>query len=346
MSIDFSGGLDSSREFVLADCPTTEGMRDSVNLWVFDDRGELCLPRLFVEAVAPQWESHDLSINVALADGRVLTVRDRGARHSPLDAQGRAAVLGAGPLAFRCTEPFRRWRADFEGRARLSTTERQLAGEDSGAAVQVALALHIDTEMAAPPWVQGTLLPDAARALASSDEAALLGGQRHEQLFRARGELRVGEQVHQFTGSGLRVRRQGVRSVAAFRGHCWQSALFPDGRGFGYIAYPPRPDGKPAFSEGYIFHGDGELIPARVVKAPWLHSLCPAGDDVSLVLETARGRVEIAGETAMSTFVTPSPGMPAGFPVVQQAGVRYQWNGEQTWGLMERSSPGDQLGLA
>ena len=73
-----------------------------------------------------------------------------------------------------------------------------------------------------------------------------------------------------FTGTGLRIRRQGVRKLEGFWGHCWQSALFPSGRAFGYIAYPPRPDGEPTYNEGYIFSGDGELVPARVVEAPWL----------------------------------------------------------------------------
>ena len=31
-----------------------------------------------------------------------------------------------------------------------------------------------------------------------------------------------------------RVRRQGVRRLAAFRGHAWESALFPSGRAFGH----------------------------------------------------------------------------------------------------------------
>ena len=61
-----------------------------------------------------------------------------------------------------------------------------------------------------------------------------------------------------------------MRKLAGFWGHCWQSALFPSGRAFGYIAYPPRPDGQPTFNEGYLFDGDGGLIPARVVEAPWL----------------------------------------------------------------------------
>ena len=73
--------------------------------------------------------------------------------------------------------------------------------------------------------------------------------------------------------------------------------MFPSGRGFGYIAYPPRPDGEPAFNEGYVFSGDGALIPARVVEAPWLRRLQPLGEDVSLVLETADGTVRIAGSS-------------------------------------------------
>jgi hypothetical protein len=90
-------------------------------------------------------------------------------------------------------------------------------------------------------------------------------------------------------------------------GHCWQSALFPSGRAFGYIAYPPRPDGQPTFNEGYLFAGDGELIPARVVEAPWLTKLQPLGEDVSVVLQTADGTVRIEGETVVSTHDITEP---------------------------------------
>jgi hypothetical protein len=94
-----------------------------------------------------------------------------------------------------------------------------------------------------------------------------MGGARYEQLFRATGTVKVGDDEHDFSGTGLRIRRQGVRKLAGFWGHAWQSALFPSGRAFGYIAYPPRPDGEPTFNEGYIFLRDGGLIPARVVEA-------------------------------------------------------------------------------
>ena len=91
-------------------------------------------------------------------------------------------------------------------------------------------------------------------------------------------------------GGGLRIRRTGVRQLAAFRGHAWQSAVFPSGRAFGCLLYPPRTDGKSTFNEGYLFEGDGELVPARVVQAPWLGDLRPSGEDVSVTLETVDGR--------------------------------------------------------
>jgi len=33
----------------------------------------------------------------------------------------------------------------------------------------------------------------------------------------------------------------------------------------------------------------------------------------------------------------------ASFPALQQAGVRYRWDGEEAFGMLERSNPLDQL---
>ena len=92
----------------------------------------------------------------------------------------------------------------------------------------------------------------------------------------ATGTLVVGDE--QFTNRRQRAPHPSRRASAdsrAFRGHCWQSAIFPSGEGFGYITYPPRTDGKATFNEGYVFFGDGELIPARVVDPPWLRLMRP-----------------------------------------------------------------------
>ncbi|MEU9339915.1 hypothetical protein AB0D74_01645 [Streptomyces sp. NPDC048278] len=337
MAIDLTGGLPDTREDVFADVPANPEMRDSVSMWISDDRGAIGLPRFAVEAYAPQWEAHGIQLNLALPDGRVYRLRETGKTHPALDEQGRPRIIGAGPLAFRCVEPFRLWTADFRGTAVRLTTAGLLGGHHDGPRAEVEF--HIEARPAVPPWIQGALLPDAAEKLTTGVEQGFMGGPRYEQLVRATGTVRVEGEEHAFTGSGLRIRRQGVRQLAGFRGHCWQSALFPDGRAFGYITYPPSPDGRPTYNEGFVFDGDGALVPARVVRAPFLRALRERGEDVTAVLETTDGRtVRVEAETVFSAHDTAlRPTMP-GFPVLHQSGVRYRWDGSETYGMMERST--------
>jgi hypothetical protein len=202
---------------------------------------------------------------------------------------------------------------------------------------------QIEATMVAPPWINGELSTEAAEQLQSSVDGAVMGGDRYEQLFRAVGVVRVGGEEHRFDGSGTRVRRQGAREMAGFWGHCLQSAVFPSGRGFGYIAYRPRPDGSGSYNEGYLFTGAGDLVPARVVRAPWLSRLQTDGEDVSIVLESKIGTVEIVGETVWSVFNIADPRSPHALAGLYQGGARYTWDGEETWGPIERSTPPKDL---
>ena len=95
-----------------------------------------------------------------------------------------------------------------------------------------------------------------------------------------------------------------------------------------------------------MFEGDGELIPAWVVRAPWLRTLRPSGEDVSVVLETEQGTTEISAESVVSCFSVMGGVGPDSqpFPVLQQAVTRFTWDGETANGMMERSMPGDQVG--
>jgi hypothetical protein len=340
MTIDVTGGLPIEREYVFPSAPDTPLMRDAVNMWVSDDRGEVGLPRFAVEAAMPDWSHHDLQVNVAFPDGRAYRLRRPYPSLPAVGPDGLATTFGAGPLVFRCVEPFATWTAEFRGTATETTTKAQIAGEPGGP--EVDLEFEVTATMAVPPWVQGTLFPEAAEMLANSVEGKLMGGPRYEQLFRAEGAVRVGGQEHTFTGSGLRIRRQGVRDITEFWGHAWQSALFPSGKAFGYIAYPPRPDGSESYNEGYLFTGDGGLIPAKVLEAPWLTRLEPNGQDVSVVLESALGVTRIDGETVVSTYELGLPEYPQ-FPVLTQAGVRYRWEGEEAYGMLERSSLRDRI---
>jgi hypothetical protein len=241
----------------------------------------------------------------------------------------------------------------YDGKAVQTSAAELVAGRTDGPLVD--LSVQVAAMMAVPPWIQGALQQDAAERIKNSVEGDLMGGPRYEQLFRASGLVTIGGETHDFTGSGLRIRRQGVRRLASFWGHAWQSALFPSGKAFGYIAYPPRPDGQPTFNEGYIFTGDGDLIPARTVQAPWLTRLRALGEDVSVVLKTAEGTVHIEGETVLSTHdihhndntfsVREMKKENPNFPALQQAGVRYRWEGEETYGMLERSTPIEKIDL-
>jgi hypothetical protein len=339
MTTDLTGGLDAVREFVFPGQPSDPEMRESVNVWLWDESDDVGFPRIGIEAVADQWETHEVQASIAFADGRVLRLIAPGAVHDPRGSDGRSRVLGAGPLSFELVEPFVHWRTRLVGQLAETTVERQIGGELVPGKPSVPVELDVDLRSAVPPWENGALLKDAARVLEEQEEGALMGGPRYEQLFRMTGRLRVGEHERPLRGGGLRVRRQGIRRLARFWGHLWQSSLFPSGRAFGCLVYPPRDDGLATYNEGFVFAGDGGLEPARVVDAPWLRRLVPRGQRFHVVLETEDGRTErIDGESLVSVFaVIPVTG-DITFPVLQQAIVRYTWGDETANGMMERSS--------
>lgn len=342
--MDLTGGLDPEREYVFTEKQTTPGMQDGVNWWLWDDAGEFGMPRLAVETVAPDWEERDIQFSLVTPDAQLLRNWSKNPSHPVIGPSGKATHFGAGPLSFDCIEPFHRYRAQFDGDA-MSGTFLEMAKPGFKTDKRAPLKFDIDCVTAAPPWVQGTMSADASERMAvKTIEGEFMGGERLEQLCRVKGTVTYGGKERSFTGGALRIRRQGVRNVTGFWGHCWQSALFPSGKGFGYIAYPPRPDGQPSYNEGYIFLGEGELIPARVVEAPWLTKFQYSGEDVSLVLETADGkRHRIGGE---SFGGMPSiPAAESGFPPLFQSIVHYTWGDESAYGMMERSNLPERVTL-
>jgi hypothetical protein len=184
--------------------------------------------------VGDQWKTHDLQLNLTTTAGRNFNLFGSGPVHEPLGPDGKPRVLGAGPLVFELIEPFAHWKLRFDGLATPSTVEDQMASR-RGDGVDVPVRIDIDIRSVVPPWENGALLPEARRVLDEQDEGALMGGPRYEQLSRASGTVQIGDEEHPFDGGALRVRRQGVRRLGTFRGHAWQSAVFPSGRAFGYI---------------------------------------------------------------------------------------------------------------
>lgn len=333
MADDLSGGLDPGFEMFLGEAPADPGMRDSATLWIMDQSGALALPRVTFDAIGDDWEHPFVQLNYVHGDGRTLRVWGRHPGHQANDANGHAAIRGAGPLRFQCIEPFRRWTMEYEGMAELSTSEDQRRGKPDGA--QMPLSFRFEADMAAPPWLMGGLDEEAARKMRSGDAGALMGGVRYEQLCRVRGEVRFDGAVHRVEGTGMRVRRQGVRNMGAALGHCQHSALFPSGKAFGAIIMAPGPDGPVAFNEAFIRTASGERHAAKVVSAPWMRSLRGAGDDAGLILESAAGTVHIEGEVLLSLFDHHNFEM-ADTSILHQGTARYAWDGEQAIGLIER----------
>jgi len=341
MTTDLTGGMPRTEDEVTTTVPAEPAYREGTSMWIWDDAGRVGLPRIAVEALGATWDhARNASVNVALPDGRVLVVREDAAPHPVADEQGRPRILGTGPLRFQCLEPFTRWRVTFDGTATATTVQNQIAAAsvvghgDAATSEVVPLRMDIDTRMAAPPWIQGSLEPDGR---------FIVGERRFEQLFTAEGSAEIDGTTIDFRGGGLRIHRKGgARSdYSDWYGHCWQSTVFPSGRAFGFIHYTPRPDGSVRYHEGWVLD-DGEVLPAKVVTTPWKRGWAARGEDVSVTLRTSRGDVAIAAETALSTF---SPAMPVGdgvaFPPVQQGIAHYRWDGEEAYGMIERSTRAD-----
>lgn len=345
---DLSGGLDAAAEYGLTDHPRMADMREGVSVWVYDAQGRVGFPRICLEAEGPDFDPKKMQVNVAFPGGRVLIGESRGAAGRSLDDDGKATIFSGGPLEFRLVEPWKTWSVTYDGTA-LDTTTRATIERETGSAPRVPMRFEMEVTVAAPPWIQGQMSREADAQLAATDslyvgghKTAFENGLRYEQLIRAEGTLRVGEEEWSFRGPGLRIHRQGFRNLAGFEGHVWQSALFPSGRGFGYMWLLPN-----NYNEGYILDG-GRLLPAKVIEVPWMTRMLPSGggEDVSLVLETELGRHEIRGETAYSRYIPIGDEFETegSWPIHwQQAGVRFTWDGEEAYGMMERSSKADVM---
>jgi len=329
-----AGGLDPGFEWFQATRPGDPGMRDSATLWVMDQSGALAFPRVSFDAIGESWDTPWLQLNFVHADGRCLRIWSQEAGGLAEDAEGHAAIRSAGGFTIACLEPFRRWRMSFDGLAMQSTTEAELAGDPDREPVPLAFA--IEAEMAAPPWLMGGMTEAAARQMTAGDGAALMGGVRYEQLCCVTGKVSFdGWDYLIDDATGMRVRRQGVRNMAAALGHCQHSALFPSGKAFGAIVMARGASGPEAFNEAFVMSADGRKAPARVVRAPWMTRLSASGEDASLVLDSEAGTVRISGEVLLSMFDHHDFEM-ADTSILHQGTARYVWDGEETIGLIER----------
>ena len=91
----------ATANYMFAERPDDPEMRDSVSFWVFDDRGEVGLPRIGIEAVAVELGRPRASRSTSRSPTAACTGCATTAQSWPAEGpDGRPTVLGAGPLAF------------------------------------------------------------------------------------------------------------------------------------------------------------------------------------------------------------------------------------------------------
>jgi hypothetical protein len=332
-----SGGLALDRDLVLPGKPDHPEMRESVSIWIFEEHGAFAFPRMGIEAEAASWDNRRLQANFSFANGRVLNGAGRGPAPSAIGPDGRPTVIGAGALTFRCIEPFRRWSVTFDGPVVDGNVSEQIEGRLKTRQPTTKAKLAAEMTMMTPAWVQEVCGDTASMSATAAANAQAMGlGYRFEHHFRAQGTWEVDGIKRDFKGVGTRIHRQSIRRLEGFAGHCWLSALFPDGRAFGCLAYPSVPGASEYSYNDAAIYKDGRLIPARIVKAPFLRRIVFEGDDVSVELESELGRTRIEGVTALSTFRVGNPDI--GGLNLQQGGARFTWDGQSAYGMVERSS--------
>lgn len=338
---DLTGGLDPASEYVLTDPQTEPGMQEGINWWLWDDEGRFGFPRFAVEAFAPDWDHPHIQMGFVTADGRVMRHNGPAPRHKEIGADGKASHFGTGGLWFDCLEPFAHYRTGFSGAIQTGDFGDMLVPGFSTAKL-APLRFEIEAWPVVPPFIQGTLSGDAKERMASGGEALAMGGDRLEQLCRVKGVINYDGKDVEFTGGALRIRRQGVRKLEEFVGHCWQSAVFPSGKAFGYIAYPGSNGAAYSYNEGFVYLGEGELLPARAVRSPWLGHYQFSGEEVGCVMETQDGRQFTFGGTTFGGVPTLSP-PESKFPQLHQMIARYTFEGEAAYGMIERSTLRDKM---
>ena len=334
---DLTGGLSPEQDLVFPTRPDEPEMRESVSVWLYEENGAFGFPRMGIEAEAESWDDRRLQAAFTFPDGRALNGAANGAPPSALDEDGRPTIIGAGPLTFRCLEPFRRWTMTYDGQALDGDVREQIAGT-YGRRGSKPIRLHVEMTMVTPAWVQQTAIDTSGMSQIERDNATAMGlGYRFEHHLRAKGRYEIDGRSYEFNGQGTRIHRQSIRRLEGFYGHCWLSAVFPNGDAFGSLAYPPREgsDGEYSYNDAVVFK-DGRLYPARIVRAPFLRRITPKGDEFILELESELGRTVIEGVTALNTFRIGNPDI--GGLNLQQGGALYRWGDQTAYGMVERST--------
>jgi hypothetical protein len=250
-----------------------------------------------------------------------------------------------GSLAFRCLRPFEQWQVVFDGMLTHSPTAEMLSGRVRDGRRERVI-FDFDTRSVAPAWDNNLSAGKGEKTSRGSMAEQAWASEHYQQLFSLRGELTIGDRHFSIDTTGVRDHSRGQRGHdhSKWGGHNLWTAAFPSGRAFG-MQRMWTPQQQISLNVGFVYL-DGQFHHVDVIGEPCLladHRV--AGDELTLQLRSPLGEHHLTGTTVSTLFVNlESPyGLSVGYD--PQAGFgtfapgfsRWEWDGEEAYGLTERS---------
>lgn len=238
-----------------------------------------------------------------------------------------------GTLSFRCDDPLLRWTVKADAMARPTTLAALADGLLADGEV-IPVSFEYGFEAMTPMW-------DLGAADMSGQSWALT---HYEQAGRVAGRLRCGERVWEISGTGMRDHSHGPRNFAHFRRGSWVHAEFPSGRVFAALRMWTNDD-TVALNRAFISE-DGKLREVTPTEMPTLESARSDPRSITVRLDDGGQEAVIEVEViAAKTMTLAEPNeilhgvdrSDPGIKIINEAIVRCRWDGEEGYGLCERS---------
>jgi len=351
---DLSSGLPAERESIVPTEPTEPFWTENLLFALYDPTSDIGF-WLHLGTVANEWHLwEDRALVWLPGDQGVLSMC---ATHKTAPERRPAGSN----LAFRCVEPFKRWKVTFDGFA-LHTTNEEMAEGRARDGLKQRLTLDLDVECTVPVW-------DAHAAAEADTGQGTMRGQgwateHYEQLYRATGPVRIarggrqpsavsGDDVLEidFDGTGWRDHSRGPRggsTGAPWGGHVIMGCSYPSGKAWGLSQYW-TPEGVISLEGGYVVDADGTLHHAQVTESPRLRELRMAGEQLPVGLEWPGGKLDLSVEVKRSLWTAMPFSLAVGVDLSDN-GLMYvlnfgdcAWDGETASAYVERSDMLNQL---
>jgi hypothetical protein len=283
MTRDLSSGLSPEKEQVVAACPDIPFWCENLLFAMYDPGNDLGL-WFHLGTVPNDWTLWEDRVFISLpGDEGTLAMWSHG--RSPPERRP-----GGPNLAFKCLEPFRRWKVTFDGFAQHVPLEAMAEG--LAAEGRRRVVIDLDIECVTPVWDAHSTAGGHGKGGMESQGWAK---EHYEQLYRATGQARFDDATYQVEAAGWRDHSRGPRdgnSGDPWGGHVIVGALFPSGRGAIFSRYW-KPDGAVNLEGGIICEPDGSFRNVDLVRFPRLTDLRLSGE---------RTPVELAWDGGSANF--------------------------------------------